>query len=454
MSIILGGVTGGWNEGFEAGLWGYFIDVLVIALGYMMLASCLAEMTSIVTFAGGAYGYVRSSLGPYFGFMTGCFELLMYNFYTICAVNSLGNCISKAGIGMNVKWEPLTFLGFYCAIIAFHLRGGIYFWVAMCVLAVVSILTILLYCFSAFTQGDHYWDSSLVNEPHDLIEGGASKVFEHLFNAAWFFVGIETVSVAGGRIQEATKVVPKAILLVFASILLLTFWVFFATAIQFQQPGHWDFLASFTTPMSLSWHESFGISRQKAKLLTIPANFASALGFMYGSMHSMQSMSLSGLMPAFFQPSVGPAKVPLRALVVSALGQYAILALTNYFTEDQPFYPIAILAASIVYTGIFAAFLIFRSKFSGMLRNFYSPFGAPGAYIGIVIFAIVFMTVCIFDVNNFLVFLLFSFATTVYYFAVVESRQFFSHEEQKHFMKAYILNGKPIYTCAITLHDS
>lgn len=442
MSVILGGFTNGWNEGFEAGLWGFFIDVCIVGLGYMMLACCLAEMTSIVTFTGGAYGYVRSAVGPYFGFMTGCFELLMYNFYTICAVKTLGECITESQVGIDSDWLPIIFLGFYSGVIAFYLRGGFYFWVAMCVLAAVSICTIFLFCLSAFTQGEHYWKYSIVDEPHDFISGGGSTVIHMLFKAGWFFIGIESISVAGGRIQDATKVVPRAILWCFTSILILAFWVFFATAFQYQQPGEWSHLLVTQSPMSLSWHASSGISRLKARLLTIPADFASSLGFMYGSMHSLQAMSLSGLMPAFFQPGVGPSKVPLRALVFSAFAQWVLLVMVNAFTRREPFYPIVIVSASVVYIGIFAAFLIFRTKFSGMTRGFYSPFGMIGAGIGIIIFSFVLGSVVAFDYIDFFFFVGFTVLASIYYFAVVESRQFFSLEEQKDFMKAYILNGK------------
>ncbi|RYH08268.1 APC family permease [archaeon] len=60
-----------------------------MSLGYFSLTTVLAELTSITNFAGGTYGYSRCSLGPKYGWLFACCELLQYNFFTIANVQGV-----------------------------------------------------------------------------------------------------------------------------------------------------------------------------------------------------------------------------------------------------------------------------------------------------------------------------------------------------------------------------
>eukprot|EP00981_Chlorochromonas_danica_P000061 scaffold27_cov182-Ochromonas_danica.AAC.4 len=64
ISIIVGGQFMGWNKALTMGLWECMIGLAIVSIGYFCLTFCLAEMASILPFAGGSFGYVRCSLGP------------------------------------------------------------------------------------------------------------------------------------------------------------------------------------------------------------------------------------------------------------------------------------------------------------------------------------------------------------------------------------------------------
>lgn len=78
----------GWNTALEQGYTQCFIGMLVVALGYFCLVFCIAEMTSILTFAGGSYGFTRAVLGPVTGFFVGVCESVEYILYVASAAVS------------------------------------------------------------------------------------------------------------------------------------------------------------------------------------------------------------------------------------------------------------------------------------------------------------------------------------------------------------------------------
>lgn len=55
--------------------------VVGIGTAYTMLALCMAEMVSIMSFSGGYYGYARCAIGPAFGFLVGCSGAIESIFY-------------------------------------------------------------------------------------------------------------------------------------------------------------------------------------------------------------------------------------------------------------------------------------------------------------------------------------------------------------------------------------
>ena len=76
-AMILGNRSTGWNSGINT----YGFDVLCFNLlfsasGFICLCLCMAEMSSALPFSGGIFGFVRASVGPFFGFMVACTEFM------------------------------------------------------------------------------------------------------------------------------------------------------------------------------------------------------------------------------------------------------------------------------------------------------------------------------------------------------------------------------------------
>eukprot|EP01031_Cornospumella_fuschlensis_P035406 gene35406-42915_t len=90
ITIVIGGQIIFWNLALKDGFFQFLFSVVVVGGGYVCLTFSLAEMTSILPFAGGSYGYVRCTLGPFIGFIVGCCETMEYVLYVATAVAEFG----------------------------------------------------------------------------------------------------------------------------------------------------------------------------------------------------------------------------------------------------------------------------------------------------------------------------------------------------------------------------
>eukprot|EP01031_Cornospumella_fuschlensis_P034904 gene34904-42270_t len=186
ITVVIGGQMAGWNVALEQGFAQTFIAMLVVAIGYFCLVFCIAEMTSILTFAGGSYGFTRAILGPVTGYFVGVCESLEYILYVASAAVSFELLCKDLFQVETETSKPLYFLLLYVITLPFHFYGGRVFWVYSTVLGVVSLLVIILYCLALTPH------ANLAKKHYHSPEFTDGKGFMHyLVLLTWFFVGIE-----------------------------------------------------------------------------------------------------------------------------------------------------------------------------------------------------------------------------------------------------------------------
>ncbi|RYH21418.1 hypothetical protein EON65_20760 [archaeon] len=244
---------------------------------------------------------------------------------------------------------------------------------------------------------------------------------------------------------KGTETIPKVMLVTLAILVFAAYWVL--CVVYFSN----DPLASIASvsnsyfPLAAGFAEHFSVSLSFGTLCMVPGLFASASGFLFSSSHVCHALSLSGLFSPWFKPVYGRNKIPRRSLVSSVLLQIVLYSIVSNVNLVQTRFAVTVLGLSSSYIGIFASYLTFKQRFPSMERRFTVPMGRYVAYVGIAIFSLLFVSVLIFQEKSYLavsIYVLYLSGCGVYYFKVAEKRQFFSHEEQKKFMKAYILNGK------------
>jgi ethanolamine permease len=207
MGLFLGGCVTSWNKGYECGFATFCIAWFMIALLYFFLVFCMAEMTSIVAFAGGSYGFVRCSISPFLGFLIGCSEWVTNNFMVMNCVMSMGQTITYS-FQTHMNWEPLWFFLFYIAVICWHLKGGRYFWYTMCFGGIATFIIILLFVIASLTMDTSFFTKSSMTSSDAGFSKNAYGVFRMLIYPMWAFIGIETVTIAGAKISNVIIIIP------------------------------------------------------------------------------------------------------------------------------------------------------------------------------------------------------------------------------------------------------
>eukprot|EP00981_Chlorochromonas_danica_P004091 scaffold795_cov164-Ochromonas_danica.AAC.1 len=139
ISIIIGGQFMDWNKGLVMGLWECFISLAIVAIGYFCLTFCLAEMTSILPFSGGSFGYVRCSLGPRVGYDVGFCESMAYMLFVSAALDSIDDII-RAAAGLSSDASFYIYVTFYALGIPFMCMGGPWIWWGSTAMAISALL--------------------------------------------------------------------------------------------------------------------------------------------------------------------------------------------------------------------------------------------------------------------------------------------------------------------------
>lgn len=200
IGIALGGFSSTWTAGMECGIWEGFSSLMVLFVGFLMLNMCLSEMCSAVAFAGGSYGYVRCSIGPFYGFLAACTEVVQYMIYTVYAVKKIAAAITQTEL-MPESYEPIWALIAYLTITGLHCKGGGYFWNVMIGLTILTVAIILVYFFGSLTVVDIAHAGGV--SQHGVYEDLKcfSKNFEYFFLC---YMGVCALPLTASRIQDVS----------------------------------------------------------------------------------------------------------------------------------------------------------------------------------------------------------------------------------------------------------
>src|SRR6187402_3743836 len=114
VGAVISGHFSGWNFGFATGGWGgMLVAGIIIAVMYLGLVFCIAEMSPALPHTGAAYSFARSSMGPWGGFITGLCENVEYVVTPTVVCYFFGSYLNgilvDAGIG--AQPEPLLWVG-------------------------------------------------------------------------------------------------------------------------------------------------------------------------------------------------------------------------------------------------------------------------------------------------------------------------------------------------------
>jgi len=190
----------------------------------------------------------------------------------------------------------------------------------------------------------------------------------------------------------------------------------------------------------------FNISYRTATLLSLPATYATAFGFIYSYGKLITAMSKSRLLPGICNRTTAKNGTPYTALIAGSMLGYAICLLV-YF---EPFigghlFSICILSACTAYIAQCIGYIQLQTKFANLPRQFRSPLGIAGAIYSMLVWILIFISLIGFQQDGhfaIIAYLGIIGFLTVYYFYLAKRKQTFSEEEKKVLFVAHVINSK------------
>ena len=176
----------------------------------------------------------RCVLGNYMGFLLGCAETVEYIFYVASSTVALGGMITLVEPRM-IGLEPVIYLVFYVFSLLIYIFTGRQFWRFNIFLAILSIIILLLYCFSSLKSVDfnaNAYTPSTIDAPvsNPWFVGGGYQFMQVLPLSAWLFVGVETLRETCGDIPNPKINVPRGQIVCMLTLLATGLMVLFITA--------------------------------------------------------------------------------------------------------------------------------------------------------------------------------------------------------------------------------
>jgi amino acid transporter len=437
----LGTQNNGWTFGLTAGFWMLFFQIVFVGTGYICLCLCMAEMSSALPFSGGIFGFVRASTGPFCGYLVACTELLLNTVYVALMVAPIAKLPFFLGL-MEEAREPVVIFAIYCFLLMICCLGGKPFWTMNALLGISSLVILLIYLLgttgeigSGLVSFNKYCSSHVPFTAANAL--GLRQAGAHQF------LGVQYMPLASNNLKDPRTQLPRMMLLTIAILFCSAISLAFAACSQ--APGIAE-LAARPYPLDIGFASLLHRSREAGAWLHLPGMLASAFGFFYSYGRQLFSIAKSGLLPRVLAETVPVLDTPYVAQCFGAVFCFGI----NLWMFYQPpmllvFKNIATLSLLTVVLFAFAAFALFRIKYSTMQRHFTNPIGSVCVAYGVVNYGAGFVSIIFFRGNDFTpitTLLVYLSLAAVFYVVYMSKHQTFSEEEKKHLFKAYLINGK------------
>lgn len=405
VGAVISGDFYGWHFGLaEGGFGGLAIATIIVAAMYVGITYSISEMATMMPYAGGPYAFVRSALGPWWGYFTGLaagIEFVLGPAVIVVGIGGYVGAIINSAFGLDVP-VPIWWLVFFAIFVGINIVGVEATFKATMVTTIIALATLCVFWIGAIPNFS--WDLALNIEP----EGGNSRflpfgwfgIAQALPFAIWFYLAIEQVPFAAEESRNPQRDMPKAIMwamlaLIVASLLTLTL----NSGIG---PGAVA-VGESEEPLILAFEAIFGdgIGSALLSLVALAGLVASFHAIIYAYSRNLYSLSRSGYFPKWLSVTHRDRQTPHRALLAGAVVGFAVALLIEYtttlFGENVPVGTVllnmAVFGAVITYFMQMVAFVVLRSRMPKSERPYVSPVGIGGAVVAgvIAIFTLGFM---------------------------------------------------------------
>ncbi|HEY9706228.1 MAG TPA: amino acid permease [Allocoleopsis sp.] len=401
VGAVISGDFFGWNFGLGVGgFWGMAIATILMSIMYISMVCSIAELSCVLPFAGGFYGFTRIAFGPFLGFVCGISVIIEYIITPAVIVYGTGSYLQ--GIFPQTP-TYILWLATYIIFIGINLLDVIINLYVALFLTIAAILVLFIF-YVSMLAGKVFSPDLLFNIPADpgqiatFLPKGWGGILAAISYAIWFFLAIEEVPMAAEETNKVAKNMPWALI----SGIITLIGLGFLTLILNTGVGRGAIaIAKSGAPLADGFSSFFGQG--------VTSNIVTAISLIFGMVASFHtivyaygrgifSLSRSGYIPRSLSIT-NKNGAPVRALILGGIIGFLCTVIidqsrggTKNITGAVLLY-MSVFGAVISYTLVMLSYIKIKITMPSLARPYKSPLGIIGAIIGSVL-AVVSLLAC------------------------------------------------------------
>jgi len=400
VGAVISGHFSGWNFGFATGGWGgLLVAGAIIAVMYIGLVFCIAEMSPALPHTGAAYSFGRTAMGPWGGFITGLCENVEYVVTPAVIVTFITAYVNSI-FGFDPYYSPIIWIVTYLIFLGLNIFGVALSFRVTLIVTLLSLAVLIIFWFSAFPNMDFSrWALNIAPDGTELPEGngplfpmGFSGILASLPFAVWLFLAIEQLPLAAEESVDPKRDMPKGILLGMLTLVISAFMIVLLNPSVVGVGSHK--LGSSLEPLLDGFRAIYGdIGVVVLGIMALTGLIASFHTILFAQGRQIYSLSRAGYFPKGLSITHETHRTPHIAMIVgSVVGILIMLAIWFSLGAEKGG---AIIGSVLLNMAVFGAmfsyilqavsFILLRRNQPNMERPYRSPLGEWGAWATIVI---------------------------------------------------------------------
>lgn len=419
VGAVISGEFSGWNLGLASGGWGgMLIASILIAIMYLGLVFCIAEMSPALPHTGGAYSFARTAMGPWGGFITGLCENVEYILTPGVVVFFIGSYLGSI-FDTPTAFQPVYWIVCYAIFVGLNIAGVELSFKVTAIVTILALLCLLGFWISALPVMDfNRWALNIGagpdGAPVELPNGGGPFLpfgwwgaLAAMPFAVWLFLAIEQLPLAAEESVDPKRDMPKGIILAMLTLIVAAFLVLWlncsvpvvrevtddATKATTTLTGAFA-IASSGEPLLDGFRAIYKSDIAKVlSLIAVLGLIASFHSIIFAKGRQIYSLSRAGYFPRWLSITHPRYRTPHIAMIGGSLVALAIM-LTIWYRAGYDasnaiiggtLLNMAVFAAMCSYVSQAVSFILLRTQHSHIDRPYTSPFGVPGAVVTLVL---------------------------------------------------------------------
>jgi ethanolamine permease len=399
VGAVISGHFSGWNLGLASGGWGgMLIAAILIAIMYLGLVFCIAEMSPALPHTGAAYSFARTAMGPWGRFVTGLCENVEYVITPAVVVFFIGSYLGSI-FGTPPAFQPVYWIFCYALFVALNVAGVELSFKVTLVVTLLALACLVAFWVSALPVADfNRWALNVGEGGAELPEGngpflpmGITGALAALPFAVWLFLAIEQLPLAAEESVDPKKDMPTGILLGMFTLIISAFMILWLNP---SVPNGTAALGKSTEPLLDGFRAIYGTDIARVlSLVAVVGLIASFHTIIFAKGRQIYSLSRAGYFPRWLSITHEERRTPHIAMIAGSLVALAImLSLWFYYGAEAAgaviggtLLNMAVFGAMCSYIAQAVSFILLRRDHAHIERPYRSPLGEVGAYLTIVI---------------------------------------------------------------------